>query len=168
MDKGEESIWRTTKMCMSGLPLKVFIVDKSSCFRNASWLQAPKILWRQAPKNSLQNPIQDETFFFFLKSIRSLATSAMQPEHIHWNCSEVSKLMLVLKTLKRLGKSCKSEEGTEVSKLSSTAAVVNLCHAYLVQLAFQCGYLFRIGESDVKSRRDCIDEFYFMFSCSWY
>lgn len=90
----------------------------------------------------------------------------MQPEHIHWNCSEVSKLMLLLKTLKRLVKSCKSEEGTEVSKLSSTAAVVNLCHAYLVQLAFQCGYLFRIGESDVKSRRDCIDEFYFMFSCS--
>lgn len=126
---------------------KAFIVGQNSCFQQCFLA------------SRFQNTLKTKTAFsiqytmrIFLKSKLSLATSAMQFERIHQNRSETPKLTPVLKRSKKFVKSCKSEQGIGASKLSRSGTVLRLCYPYLVQLAFQCGYLFRIGESDVEPR----------------
>lgn len=55
-------------MCMSGLPLKVFIVDKSSCFRNASLhlgFKPLKYSEDKLPRTAFRIQYKIRLFFFF-------------------------------------------------------------------------------------------------------
>lgn len=76
-------------------------------------------------KTKIAFSIQYKMRLFFYKLKFSLATSAMQLEHIHGNHSETSKLTPALKRFKKLVKSGKSEQGIGASKLSSTGTVLN-------------------------------------------